>query len=451
MTYATWRRSPPIVRSIRWSFHSAETLFSRRASFLIALLSGCVATPALPLSLDPIREQSLLGESLRIVIPVVLQADEALSEECIHVIPTSNEAREGIPEIRSARVALEQVASSRSIVVTSASAVNEPAMRITLEAGCESQLRREYVMLFDPPVVNEPALGTAAPLAANLAAGPAPTENAAPPTLAAETVAFAPPPAAETATSTPLPASTLKPRASSAASTRGTAEKTAARAAASRRPSKNSGDRLAISRIAHERGRSNEFATMSKNVRLADVEEQEAILRNRVAELSAMVVRMQQEQIDQLSAEVQRLRREASAAQAAQRAAEEAARMSPWAMLERSSGENGQLVVLVLALAALLAALVWQRRHLPSRASIGAERSLMATGQSGFEVETYTDLAALDAGPASDPPFETRRPVRVAKPGDQRLQLSEHDREHDRELDQDLDDYPPSRLNPANA
>jgi TolA-binding protein len=447
MAHAIWRRSHQIFGSIRWSFHSVETLFSRRASFLIALMGGCVATPALPLSLDPIREQSPLGESLRIVIPVVLQPDEALSEECIRVIPTSNEAREGIPEIRSARVALEQVASSRSIVVTSASAVNEPAMRITLEAGCNSQLRREYVMLFDPPVVNEPVLGTAAPLATNLATGPAPTENAAPPTPAAEAVTFAPPPAAETAPTTPSSASTLKPRASSAASSGRGAEKTAARAPASRRPSKNSGDRLAISRVAHEKDSSNEFATMSKSVRLADVEEQEAILRNRVAELSAMVVRMQQEQIDKLSAEVQRLRREASAAQAAQRAAEEAARMSPWAVLERLSGENWQSVVLMLALVALLAALVWQRRLLPSRASNGTERPLMATGQSGFDVETYTDLAALDAGPSSDPPIETRHPVPVAKPGAHSLQLSEHDRDFDR----DLHDHSSSRLNPANA
>src|SRR5438876_1634148 len=232
MAYAIGRRSQRVVGSIRWSLRSSKTHFSRRFSFLIALVSGCVATPALALSLDAIREQSLLGEPLRIVIPVVVQPDESLSGECIRVIPTPTEAREGIPEIRSARITLEQVASSSSIVLTSGLAVNEPAMRITLEVGCQSPLRREYVMLFDPPVVNGLALGTAASFAANLATEPAPTENAALPT-----------PAAETATFAPAPESAPKPRASPAASSRGGAGKAAARVPAPRRPSKNPSDR----------------------------------------------------------------------------------------------------------------------------------------------------------------------------------------------------------------
>ena len=174
------------------------------------------------------------------------------------------------------------------------------------------------------------------------------------------------------------------------------------------------------------------------------------ILRNRVAELSATVIRMQQEQIDQLAAEAQRLQREVAAAQVAQRVAEEAARMSPWTMLERSSGENWQLVVLVLALATLLAALVSQRRRLPSGASIGAERPLMATGQSGFDGETYTDMAALNAAPTSEPPFNTRqsRTVLVAQRGEDSLQFSHHDREFEQDLDET---HSRSGLNPTNA
>ena len=79
---------------------------------------------------------------------------------------------------------------------------------------------------------------------------------------------------------------------------------------------------------------------MSKQAQLDAVLEQEVVLRNRVAQLSAMVERMQQDQIEKLAGEVERLHHEVIAAQAAQRAAEEAARMSPWAMLARSNGEN---------------------------------------------------------------------------------------------------------------
>jgi pilus assembly protein FimV len=437
MAYAIWRRSHRIVGSIRRSFHSSESYVSWRFSFLIALASGCVAPPALPLSLDAIREQSLLGEPLRIVVPVVVQPDESLSGECIRVIPSSTDAREGIPEIRSARIALEQVAFSSSIVLTSGLAVNEPAMRITLEVGCQSPLRREYVMLFDPPVVSDPALGTAAPLVANLATEPDPQENAAPPT-----------PAAETATFARAPESAPKPRASPAASSRGGAGKAAARVPAPRRPSKNpsDGSRLAISRTE---GGDKSFSPMSKQAQLDAVLEQEVVLRNRVAQLSAMVERMQQEQIDKLAAEVERLQREAIAAQAAQRAAEEAARMSPWAMLARSNGENWQLVALMLALAALLASLIWQRRNLPSRTLTNGERPLMATGQSGFDLDTYADGVALDSGPTPGPAPVRRQPqdVRGTPHGEDSLRFSQHDRD----FDQDLDDHSGSRLNPTNA
>ena len=437
MAYAIGRRSQRVVGSIRWSLRSSKTHFSRRFSFLIALVSGCVATPALALSLDAIREQSLLGEPLRIVIPVVVQPDESLSGECIRVIPTPTEAREGIPEIRSARIALEQVASSSSIVLTSGLAVNEPAMRITLEVGCQSPLRREYVMLFDPPVVNGLALGTAASFAANLATEPAPTENAALPT-----------PAAETATLARAMESVPKPRASPAASSRGGAGKAAARVPAPRRPSKNpsDGSRLAISRTE---GGDKNFAPMSKQAQLDAVLEQEVVLRNRVAQLSAMVERMQQDQIEKLAGEVERLHHEVIAAQAAQRAAEEAARMSPWAMLARSNGENWQLVVLMLALAALLASLVWQRRSLLPRRLTNGERPLMATGQSGFEVDTYADGVELDSGPTPRPAPVTRQPQNLGGTprGEDSLQFNQHD--HD--FDQDLGEHSGSRLNPTNA
>jgi len=430
MAYAIWRRSHRIVGLMRRFFHSSETHVVPRVTFLLALAGGCIATPALPVSLDAIMEQSFLGEPLRIVVPVGVQSEETLSEECIRVVPTTTEARGGIPEVRSARIALKEVSSSRSLVVISGPAVNEPAMRITLEAGCDNRLRREYVMLFDPPVENNPVLSTAASAPANIATAPAVTEDAAAPTAATDTTTFAPP-----------PTSALKSRASRAAGLRGDAGNTAAHAPAPRQPSKNSGDRLAISRV--DRG------DMSRNAQLADIEEQEVILRHRVAELSATVIRMQQEQIDQLTAETQRLR-EAAAAQATQRVAEEAARMSPWRILERSSGESWQLVVLVLALATLVATLVSRRRRLPSRAWIGAERPLMAMGQSGFDGETYTDMAALNAAPASEPPFKTRQPrsVRVTQGGEDSLQFSHHDREFEQDLDET---HSPVGLNPTNA
>src|SRR5207245_11263247 len=162
--------------------------------------------------------------------------------------------------------------------------------------------------------------------------------------------AAAGPPAPAAAAPTAVPA--VAPRASPAARTVPAADSATARSAEPRRSSSTATarPRLAISRSE------NGFGAMSKSEQLAALQEQEVVLRSRVAELSLLVERMQQERIAALSAQVERLQLEANTAAAAQRAAEEAARKSPMAAFARWYDENWPIGVALLAVAALVGA-----------------------------------------------------------------------------------------------
>jgi pilus assembly protein FimV len=347
------------------------------------------AVPAFAISLDSITEQSLLGEPLRVVVPVRVQAGERLSGECLKVISLGGGARDDIPEIVWARVGLERIGPTTRLVVTTREAVKEPAMRITLQAGCEVSIRREYLMLFDPPVteasiVDKPtsaAVNTGAALSAVQDAATIislPPEVLAPPSTVKtspqdasprtnERSALASAAAAEGPTRGAAPAG--QRNGVSLSSTRSSEPQRGPRASYDSRSATDGRPRLTISRTAPlpEPGKgapTGTFDAMSKDAQIAAVQEQEVVLRKRVEELTLLVVRMQQERIAALSAEVERLRVEVRNAQAAQRAAEATARVLPLSAVARWNGENWPLVVGVLAIAALTGGMVrWRRLH----------------------------------------------------------------------------------------
>ena len=78
------------------------------AAFVIGGILSCGS--ALALGLDAIVEQSLLGQPLRIVIPVVAQPGEEPADLCINIVPSSVEADNGMPSVVAARIALERTA-----------------------------------------------------------------------------------------------------------------------------------------------------------------------------------------------------------------------------------------------------------------------------------------------------------------------------------------------------
>ncbi len=360
----------------------AAPVASRRLLYVFSLLTGCTtAMPGFALTLGGITEQSQLGQPFRIVVPVVGQPADELSGECVKVVASRVKGGDDIPEISAANVALEQAGTSTRLVVTSRRPVNDPVVRITLQADCQQQeMRREYLMLLDPPAVDAPVVeANAGATVLNVAASPQDATATLPVTFPSQ---FDPVAAVDNAPKSMTPRS------------RSVEGKAAAGTDVPRkRPStKNDGPRLAVSRAVPEADatRPEGFARMSKSAQLAAVEEQEVVLRKRVEELTGLVERMQQERIALLSAQVERLQAELRSSDAARRAAENAARTSPWPTIARWNGENWPLLVGMLAAAGLATGgvLAWRRRK--PRSSVFAEAPLMANSDSGL-VDTYLD------------------------------------------------------------
>jgi hypothetical protein len=300
------------------------------------------------------------------------------------------------------RVALERTAERARLIVTHARPVQDPVLRLTIEVGCDAGVRREYTLLMDPPVIDVPAVvAESEPVAA---VAPAVQERRRPASAGA--------PAASSRTASQGRAAGA-PKARKSASTKGTG----ASKAPPRRPpppSKAASPRLEVSRaapgatpvIAATEGPTPQQVQAQQE--LADALEAETVvLRQRVAELSALVDRMQEQVRAQEAA--QRAAAEAAAA------AEEAARASPWTMTLRWLEANGTLVALIVALALLLAGgLLWQRRRNALRAGAWPIRSISA---SRFEpTSILREVPPSPRAPTNEARKRTQRAKRARAP-----------------------------------
>ncbi|MEO8740584.1 MAG: hypothetical protein ABI537_12895 [Casimicrobiaceae bacterium] len=88
---------------------------------------------------------------MRIEIPVSLGTGESLNTTCVKLVADSSSA--GAPQIVTARVSLDQIGNASRLVITTRTAINEPAMRLNIKAGCGSFVQRDYVLLFDPAFI----------------------------------------------------------------------------------------------------------------------------------------------------------------------------------------------------------------------------------------------------------------------------------------------------------
>jgi hypothetical protein len=125
--------------------------------FALALLAGALLcyTPARGVTLGNVASQSGLGQPLRVVIPIMLASGETLNAACLKLVADNTS---GAPEIVTARVNLEQASTTPRLVITTANTVNEPAIRLAVQAGCASTSRRDYVLLLDPPALESPTM-----------------------------------------------------------------------------------------------------------------------------------------------------------------------------------------------------------------------------------------------------------------------------------------------------
>ncbi|TMG87577.1 MAG: hypothetical protein E6H74_00985 [Betaproteobacteria bacterium] len=107
-------------------------------------------------ALGNIAAQSSLGQPLRVVIPVALVGGETLNTTCVRLV--SDGAPDGPPQVVAGRIHLDSGGSNPRLLVTTARLISEPALRFSVQAGCDGTIRRDYVLLFDPPEMQRPAM-----------------------------------------------------------------------------------------------------------------------------------------------------------------------------------------------------------------------------------------------------------------------------------------------------
>jgi hypothetical protein len=297
--------------------------------WLVVLASVLSAGKSPAVTLDEVIEQSMLGEPLRIVVAVGARPDETITRECFRVVPSAAGRDGAVPGLDVARVDLEHIGGRSRLVVANQRSVSELAMRVTIQASCETPITREYVILFDPPVADGSQLATATNARSSLSAAiEASSTSRVPDTLHA----------ASEAPVELVPPSHSAIRNNEPARARRAPEKKRAAQGGDSRPSSsgvrrksapNEVPRLEISR-AQPRGRDGldlktNFDARSQREKQAALDEHEAILRQRVSHLALQVERMQEERIAELTAVVAQLQADLHALEARERAAAQAA------------------------------------------------------------------------------------------------------------------------------
>jgi hypothetical protein len=124
----------------------------RNSSLACAALAGILFQPALvsAVALGNIALQSSLGQPLRVVIPVALSSGEVLNTSCLKLM---RDPQPGTPQLLTGRVSVERNAASTRLIVTTPRAIEEPALRVSVQAGCGNTVRRDYVLLLDPQAI----------------------------------------------------------------------------------------------------------------------------------------------------------------------------------------------------------------------------------------------------------------------------------------------------------
>lgn len=116
-----------------------------------AAASVGVVPTAWALSLGGEQVTSALGQPLRMIIPLLGSTADALDTRCFRVVSSSR--NDGLATVTQARVELQSNTNPPQLIVRSARSIDEPVVRITIEAGCDAPIRREYTVLLDPPSV----------------------------------------------------------------------------------------------------------------------------------------------------------------------------------------------------------------------------------------------------------------------------------------------------------
>jgi len=380
-------------------------------------------TPALAVGLGPVVQQSSLGQPLRLVVPIIVAPGDEVSGECFKLATAPRDA-DGVPEITQARIVLERTPSGAQLVVTTTRAINEPVVRIALQAGCESAVRRDYTLLLDPAPIEPPIVGVEPTPSVELAAA-ATREDAARQAAASS-------PAVKPAVKGSAKRTGVRQRGAATAS-RAAADATQADRPPRSRPKARTTatgkrvpppsaaaaqrtDQLRISGPTAVKTETTQPGSGAAGVSSAEIKVQQdlalaleaetAVLQQRVTELSGMIERMEQE---------------VRAAAAARLAAEEAARATPPAIVARWWDTNWPVIAAIVGLASVIAGgLLWRRRREPLTTGEWPITGLRASRFESSVMDAPRPAAFTQTGNDAAPGASSRAASAAAAPPAQR-------------------------------
>lgn len=113
------------------------------------------------LGLGDMDARSALGQPLHATVKI-LAPGAADSTECF----TLQAAADAVSPLPRTQLELERRGEQAVLHIRSAQAINEPVLQFAITAECETRLRREYVLLLDPPAAIAPPAVAEAPRAA---------------------------------------------------------------------------------------------------------------------------------------------------------------------------------------------------------------------------------------------------------------------------------------------
>lgn len=164
--------------------------YGRRFSAWLAVASAALglatAGPALAIGLGNASGAVVLGQPLRIEIPLLGAVGELPTSDCFRVRPAQVQTGAGYA-LKAARIEVVGAPGQARLLVSTVAPLREPVIEFGITVSCGFDLTKDYVLLGSPPViapvVAAPALPVVPVTAAAVAAPPSKAPSAATTTL----------------------------------------------------------------------------------------------------------------------------------------------------------------------------------------------------------------------------------------------------------------------------
>ena len=111
------------------------------------------SSSAWSLGLGRPESQAVLGDTLRVVVPLRLEAGETVAQECVaaEVFFGDDRVPPGAVSVELEPSETVTAGMGARLVLRTTALINEPVVHVQLSAGCQARITRKFVALADPP------------------------------------------------------------------------------------------------------------------------------------------------------------------------------------------------------------------------------------------------------------------------------------------------------------